>query len=301
MGETNSNNMSLDDSLKRAQLKKIRLEIKQLKKGNGWGEAITQFIPLISVLIAVGGFLFGIYEFQKKSKVEQDKMLFEQQKDRETREADQTIRIQGQIRSDLEQLFNFTQDKQQTISKVLFTLGDLKAYLEIEKTLKQSGSNSYKTRDITTNLIKSVIDDCDFDVHRDVKYDRALMNHWEDSRPYLRENTGMNEYILYKYSEALRKIYNIDPSVVSSLKYTGQRFDYPDGYRKLSSPQIRHLEEIITSFNEHMQLFEADDVKKHYQKKFQVATCNSTLTEQIFGVKFDPSGDRELERCPNTK
>jgi hypothetical protein len=305
MAEATSDKMSLDDSLKEAQLEKVRLEIEQLRKTRL--EGITRYLPLLSVLIAVGGFLFGIYQFQKQSALEQkqsaleqNKIVIEQQKDRETRETDQALRIKAQIRSDLEQLFLFTQEKKQTISTVRFIIEDLKDYLEIEKSLNRADSKPHKTRDITINLIQNVVNDCDFNQIRDVIFARTVMSDWEDSIPYLKEQPSRNTYILTMYSDALETIYSIDSQLVRSMKYDGNLFMYQKGYGKLGSSQIDHLEQIVLAFKDHVQLLAAGEIKSRYIVSFQAATCNPTLTEQLFGVKFDPKANlRELGHCPD--
>src|SRR2546421_5099987 len=51
---------------------------------------VLRSIPLITVLVAVGGLLFGIYQFQSEQTAQQRLTIYEQKKD-------QAIRIQNQI------------------------------------------------------------------------------------------------------------------------------------------------------------------------------------------------------------
>jgi hypothetical protein len=60
-----------DHALKLAQLKKLqleneklRLELEGFKTSKPWYALWVQFVPLISVLVAVSGFLWGIYVYQ---------------------------------------------------------------------------------------------------------------------------------------------------------------------------------------------------------------------------------------------
>ncbi|HWN09600.1 MAG TPA: hypothetical protein VNO50_10090 [Pyrinomonadaceae bacterium] len=287
----------LDNLIKEAELEKLKLEISEVRNNNKWGRGITQYLPLISVMIAIGGFLFGIYEFKKKSAEEQKQATAEQIKDRETRKADQTIRIQNQVRSDLEQLYQFTK-KDQTISQARFILADLKAYLDIDKDL-DSKLQAKRIRDITTNLMASVKEDCDFDRLRDVQFARTLLNEWEDSKPYLAEDKWMNEHILIKYRNALRTVYGFAPVRLQNMTYDGEQFFPSNKDEKLEARQITHLEEVVWGSYKHMQLMPSGKERDRSIKAFQAATCNPILTEQLFGMKFEQKDDdTDLNHCP---
>jgi hypothetical protein len=300
MAEINSSKKSLDDFIKEAQLMRTYLEIEQLRKGSSWAEAIARYTPLISVVIAVSGFLFGIYQYQKQEEVSNKKMLIEQQKDRETREKDQALKIQNQIRSDLELLLQFTQDKQQTAAKVRFLLTDLKTYLELEKSLKETNSKTNTTRDITGSLLKTISDDCDFSQRRDVNFVSTIMTDWEDYKQYLKENPETNEYILEKYISALITMYGIAPSVVRGIQYQADRgnYEYTHGTGKLNPPQTFYLDDLLVGFEDHIKVHDEGKEKETYLQQFQAATCNPTLTEQLFGVKFDPKSLLKYKDIP---
>jgi hypothetical protein len=59
---------NISDVRAQAELEKLRLEIQSLKSKNGWGEKVAQFTPLFTVLIAVAGFCFGVYQFNIQQK-----------------------------------------------------------------------------------------------------------------------------------------------------------------------------------------------------------------------------------------
>lgn len=299
MEETTSKHEHSSDPFAAAQLEKLKLEIEQLKNNNGWEKAITSYTPLLSVLIAVGGFLFGIYQFQKQRQIQQTQILIEQQKDRQTRERDQAIRIQNQIRSNVEQILLFTNDKQQTVAKVSFLLSDLKSYLEISAVEDLPVDSEYRKESITASFVKSVIDDCNFDEHRDVNYALTLLTYWEDYERYIR-NTRALEYILYMYSEALQHIYYEDPSAIRSVRYLGNySYTFPRGYGSLSTSRIFHFEDIVMGFKEHFKLLEDEKIKEKSLKNFQSSTCNDALTEALFGIKVDRKSDPgSFAHCP---
>lgn len=70
MSEIKEENNNLPNALNAAQLEKIRLEIDGLKR-SGRESSLVRYLPLLTTLVAVAGFLFGIYQF----KTQQDERL----------------------------------------------------------------------------------------------------------------------------------------------------------------------------------------------------------------------------------
>ena len=53
--------ISTPERLQLAQLEKLELEIRDLKKRRHVASKLTDWIPIITAVIAVAGFLFGVY------------------------------------------------------------------------------------------------------------------------------------------------------------------------------------------------------------------------------------------------
>src|SRR2546423_13662623 len=86
MKETPETAQNTNDSLASAQLEKLRLEIEDLRSKNNlqveklqleiidlkgknkWADRAARYIPLLSVLITVAGFCFGVYQFRAQQK-----------------------------------------------------------------------------------------------------------------------------------------------------------------------------------------------------------------------------------------
>lgn len=131
MANDKSTDQNLEEALTRAQLDKLRLEIADLKHKKSREDRFLQYSPLVTVIVAVAGFLFGIYQFQ----TQQTK---EQQKDRASRETDQIIILQNQIRADVNELLRFTGDQSQPVSRVLFLLEDLNYLLSYSVEIRET-------------------------------------------------------------------------------------------------------------------------------------------------------------------
>lgn len=67
MNETEQKDTTQLESLRSAELEKTKLEVQGLKnnlsKKKGFSETFSSYLPLLTALIAVFGFLFGIYQF----------------------------------------------------------------------------------------------------------------------------------------------------------------------------------------------------------------------------------------------
>jgi hypothetical protein len=76
-------------SLAEAQLEKLRLEIESLRHANYWGSSVGRWIPIATVLIAVAGFLGGIYQFNVSQNAAQQKLATDQEQAAKKLAADQ--------------------------------------------------------------------------------------------------------------------------------------------------------------------------------------------------------------------
>lgn len=65
----------IENELKFGQLEKLRLENEGLKKKNVWDNRLGKWIPVITALIAVAGFLWGVYVYNaQQAKAEKDRI-----------------------------------------------------------------------------------------------------------------------------------------------------------------------------------------------------------------------------------
>jgi len=73
MKETTVN--STDLQMEKLQIEKLKLEIQDLTDKHRWTDRTVRFIPLLSVLITVAGFCFGVYQFREQQKENEAKLL----------------------------------------------------------------------------------------------------------------------------------------------------------------------------------------------------------------------------------
>src|SRR5512145_1336097 len=86
---------NLQDELQLAQLEKLQLENEKLKqelkdrgKSKPWHAVLVQFVPFISALVAVAGFLWGVYQYQAQQTRNLDAQKLESEREQETAQQD---------------------------------------------------------------------------------------------------------------------------------------------------------------------------------------------------------------------
>jgi hypothetical protein len=290
MRERESARRSINDSRSEAELLKLRLEIDGLRHKNKWENRISVYIPLASVLLAVGGFLFGIYQFQSQQRLQQDRTILEQQKDRLAKEREQAIRIQAQIRDDVDQLLRFTTNKDMTIARASFLLNDLKRLCSYSGNEEQvdSVSGNKLVREVTKSLVEMVRSDCDFDSPRDLELVEAIMNDWEDYLKYLKDEPDTVSPLLDKYINAFMKLHKATPQSVEAIRYNPDTSTYENcPCNCQDDPTFHHFSLLQDGFDQHLDLLKKNTEQRvAFIRYYQGALCNPALTEQVYGESF---------------
>jgi hypothetical protein len=290
-----------NEAIALAELQKLNLEIEHLRNKSKWSDRIAPFTNLLSIIIAVFGFLFGIYQFQKQQQAMNQQLIFEQEKHRLALDREHETKLQDQIRSDVEQLLQFPKEKDLTLSKVAFLLSDLKNGIENKYRGRADAATATKetVREISTMLSMAVVNECDFDEDRNVRFLAALMNQWIDYEDYLKEDTDEIEFLLDKYAEAINRIYKADPAVIRHVSYEADHeiFNYVEGAGKLDYATRAHFQALVMGFARAYDLLKDKKASEWLAIKFQASTCNPTLTKQLLEIEFSRQTTSEFGGC----
>lgn len=278
LAQAQSVSQNTNEAIADGQLEKLKLEIQELKNKDNFSNKLPQYIPLITTLIAVGGFCFTIYQFFEAQNKERLGKEDAQNKDRLTREQEQKLRDENQIRTNVEQLLNLDPNEKESVGRAFFLLEDLNTLVSRNPTERQK---------ITNSLVEFIRNDCNFDDVRHIRIDIAAMRHWPDYLNYLAETPSAHNFIIYKYFQALRHVHDEDVAYFESIEYEigyGFRVD-----RFTEESRYLRFVSLITGYGLHLGILEKNGVlAKDAMQRFQDALKNPTLTEQLITSKRFP-------------
>ena len=300
----------LETAIFRAQLEKLSLEIEQMKYRSKWHDRLAPYSSLLTVIIGVGAFLFGIFQFSNQREMQLRQQTIELDKFRYSRELELNTEIQKQLNTNLERLLQYAKEEKTSVAMTTYTLSSLRTYIKAKARIKQGETEPTNeeidnrtrqlTREITEMLVYSVKNDCDFNESRNAYFVSILLSDWRDLSQYLREHPDDAYYIIYRFKGALDNFYSIDESIVSNVTYVDKTgsFSYERGYGSFTGEQVQHFHYIIANYKYIFDLIEDNEKKELMGAAFQSATCNRKLTKQMLNIDINPKGKAEFRGCP---
>lgn len=218
MGESNHNeNNSIQASLDEikfrtavVECRKLELEVAELERGSLLEARIGRFVPIITAVISIAGFILGVVIFGN-----------EQSKGRQAREEDRKSRELNDYRMGYEQLLLFSSNDKLTIARVLALKQDLDALKDsIYLTPEQKKEQEHRLAGSICNLIST---DFDFTQPRHVTFDIAALQNWPEYQAgliaTLDDTTGktVNDAIVEKYLHVIRDLESKEPGVFKNV------------------------------------------------------------------------------------
>jgi hypothetical protein len=192
-----------------AELRKLELDVEALERGRDWEGRIARFIPIITALISILGFIWGVVIFTNQ-----------QSKEREAREQDRRSRQINDYRTGYEQLLLFSSNEKMTVARVLALKGDLddlQADLYKDKALEQE-------QRVMGSICNLIARDFDFTQPRQVMFDIAALQNWREYKDGLirtlkEDGTGqtVNDSIIDKYLQVVRDLEWKEPGIFKNV------------------------------------------------------------------------------------
>lgn len=180
-------------------LRKLELEVDELKRGREWEGRIGRFVPIITAVISIAGLLSGLLIFG-----------LQQTKDRQAREAETRSRELNDYRTSHEQLLLFSSNDKMTIARALAVKQDLDA---LKSSLYNDTQKKEQEERLTGNICNLIARDFDFTQPRQVTFDIAALQNWAEYKNGLRatlnkDGTGktFNDSIIDKYLQVIREL-----------------------------------------------------------------------------------------------
>ena len=280
------------DLLSSRQIDKLNLEIENLRKKNRW-ESLSPLVPFFASCVTVFALVIGFWQFQSQQSSLQDKAIREQQHER-------TTRLQIQLRSDVDEISRFTQDKSQTLSRVSFLLDDMNILIASASTVTdEQSSQAFRRyeRTLTKSLVEQIVNDADFmKSPRDVSFATTISRNWSDYRNYLREKEQLDtlDRILYRYVRALRHLRDTNAQYFKEVSYDKdkERYLLPKTSEKREGEENlhQHFRRILDGFREHLNLIsddpKAQKIKQQTLLAFGDALCIESIARHVLGTDF---------------
>jgi hypothetical protein len=256
--QTITTNEDLVEAEQRARLAKIRLEISALEKPSSPYRPLLDAVPLITIVLTLATLWAGVYKYfddRKEARLAQERT---------------------QIRTDIDQILSFPTDPKISLARVFFLLHDLGELTE----------NNSDGRDNVTNIIDEMIkQDLDFDKIRDASFSLVALNKWAGYAARLREKGG-SEDIRYKYYQALRHLYEANPTYFSSIDYDARTGYYiVDKYAP--DAQFALFKELAYGYSKHVEFIRDDSQRKIAIDRFAdvLHNPNKGLSAKLFNTR----------------
>ena len=258
----------------KAQLQKLHLEIEDLQGERNWEERIARFIPIITAVISIAGFLWGVVLFRNQ-----------QEKDRITREADQISRDLNQYRTSYEQLLQFSSNQNMTVARVLSLRQDLDALIDsLYPADKNPKENLLQKERLRASIYDLLSRDFDFTQTRQVQFDIAALQNWDDYKKGL--EGSLNLLITERYIQALCDLSHKNFEVFKQIR-VNERDDYQEPDTIIGNPYLSVLQGFVC----HLERL-SDDQKLAEIRKFGNATENPLLAAQLSFFKCPAVGSQ---------
>jgi hypothetical protein len=240
---------------KNLQQEKLRLEVENLRRQRSWEGRLGRYVPFATAIVAIAGLWFGFVQFIQEQKSDRD------------------LRITNQIQAIMSELLEFPGNDERSVSRVSFLLSEL---LELRKHLARNAMDEDR---ITAILVNLVTNDLDFDKLRHIQFDVTVLDSWPGYLRYLAENPAAQDFITYKYYQALRHLHDEDPEYFETIQYAKGHYSV-----KEFTEESRYLrfQKLVLGYSKHLQVMSPSDRKQNLYR-FAEATNNSLLTQQRFG------------------
>jgi len=247
-------------STAKAELDKLELEIEELKRGRSLEGRFVRFIPIITAIISIAGFISGLLIFVDQQK--KDRQAREE--DRKTRADDRRSRELSDYRTGYEQLLLFSSNDKMTIARVLALKQDLDALKD--SLYVQADQKKDQERRLRESICILISKDFDFSQPRQVAFDIAALQKWDEYKVGLRETlnpdgTGetVNESIIHKYLLVIHELVTKEPRVFRDADVGGE---VADPEILLKEPQ----RSVINGFACHVNLLEKNKKDSEIEK-----------------------------------
>jgi hypothetical protein len=233
-----------------------QLQLRLLEQETGLEARLTPYIPLLSVAVAVLGASLGAYRYLRD------------------RRGDFALRVEQEVAVNLGSLVDYPQPASRLSGRVATALDNLNWLVD-----RTDDPPRYRQR-VTEAILVEVRDDIDFDDEKQARFDAMCLARWPSYSAYLRTQASLHDYILYRYTQALRSLHDQDPGYFEAI----QRIDGSYQVSRYAREALyRHFQVLVDGFSAQLGLIDDPARRARQVEEFADALHNRELASQLFG------------------
>ena len=246
-------------TLKALQITQLEDQIAQLEQQtNIWAE-FRSYIPLLSVIAALGVGAFGAYKYFS----DQDR--------------DYALRVDQEISSNLNQLLDFTKEDGSQNARIASALDSLLWLItQAREPVRQVGR-------ITAAIVTAIKEDIDLENSREARFPALCLEHWPDYTESFKNDGELQRLLPYKYNEALAKLAEKEPDYFAVVEFgKGRTFFAPeDVHSKIKEPDYQFFVALVDGLWQHLGYIANQEIRTEAVADFQNALHNPHLSGQL--------------------
>lgn len=286
----------------RAEINKIHLEVKSLKKQISWRGQLLQYVAVITVLVTLFGAWQGYLKFREDHQKDQEL----KSKENDLKDSEQRQKADDEYQLNIQQIASYPGETKETIPSIVLKFQDLKRLIEGGKL---SGQAEVARHDVGF-LVSYIIQQTDFDlkVPRNVEFDTESLRYCEYYSNYLRLNTDANTRILSKYQTSLKFEHDKNPNVFKAIKRESNSSYSVEGLTAQQEIYAYHVADMLDAYKSHLDLLKQSlkdnpqntegikDMLNQALCDFYTSVNNSSIAQDFFGID-EKALQEQIKQC----
>jgi hypothetical protein len=236
-----------------------QLQIEQLRQETSWEGRLQGYLPAGSALVALTAVGWGVFVY-----------LRDQRRNFQ-------LRTQVEIANSLNLLIEHDKGGVIKSAQIVSALTTLNVLAD------QSANKDQLLKEVTSIITATVMEDINFNVVSQVRFEALCLEHWAPYETHLRGNPDQRGYILYRYLSALRTLHGNHSEYISRVNWDARdlKFIHPMNIVMESEDDFRMFQRLVQGIRSHWQLIDEDSRRTDLAQEFLAATGNPQLTLQL--------------------
>jgi hypothetical protein len=240
------------------QEQKLKLEIQQLEEATSTAARIRSWLPIGSIIVALGAGIFGAYQYFHD------------------RHRDNDIRVQEQFSTHLATVAGFIEENIPSSARLLTALTGLEGVVPL---MRDPGSHRKQVTDV---IHTAALQDVDFENPLQARFEPLCFDKWPDYRNWLSENPPQHRFLLYRYLQAVRVLCERYPDYFRNMTLL------EDGTLSVSKVieerDFIYFQQLARGYAKHIWLQRTQD-RPQSITEFGDAIKNPSVARQLFNVQ----------------